>query len=228
MDYNIIQPNDEIRACAREQLKGVWGKMALAIFILFLIYSSDTITFILDIFFTMTDRDFPLLSTLSALFSIAALLATGPFALGLSGYFLKRVRNEEFSTINIFDGFQRFISSLLLVFITWIFITLWSFLLIIPGIIKSFSYSMAFYIMYDNPELDPYDAITKSQIMMKGYKWKLFFLYLSFIGWVIVAMLTLGIGFFWLVPYINLSIANFYENLKTNQEETQRRDVRRL
>ncbi|MCL1833887.1 MAG: DUF975 family protein, partial [Leptospirales bacterium] len=201
---------------------------AFAIFILFLIYLPNTIISILDSFLKIMFQPLTLVSTLSIVLSIVMLVVKGPFALGLAGYFLKRVRGEEFSTINIFDGFKRFFPSFLLMFFTILFVILWSLLLIIPGIIKSLSYSMAFYIMYDNPEISALKALKKSKIMMKGYKLKLFLLFLSFIGWVFLTMLTLGIGYFWLIPYINLSIANFYENLKTNQEENQRKEVRKL
>jgi len=147
--------------------------------------------------------------------------ASGPFALGFAGFFLKRILGGEIAVKNIFDGFSRFFRSFLVMFFTSLFTILWSLLLIIPGIIKGLGYSMAFYIMYDNPDIKPLEAIKESQIMMKGYKWKYFLLQLSFIGWIILASLTLGIGFFWLSPYMNLSMANFYENLKRNRENNQ-------
>jgi uncharacterized membrane protein len=76
---------------------------------------------------------------------------------------------------------------------------------------------MAFYILRDNPDIGAAEAITKSRQMMAGYKGKLFGLYLSFIGWMLLCFLSLGIGFLWLYPYISLSVANFYEDLKRNQ-----------
>ena len=175
--FTVIE-NEDLRALARQQLKGAWGKMALAVFIV-----------------------------------------SGAFYLGFSGMFLKRMRGEEVFVENIFDGFKRFLPSLLLMFFYTLFIVLWSLLLIIPGIIKSLGYSMAFFIMNDNPEIKPLEAIKRSQIMMRGYKGKLFMLCLSFIGWGLLGLLTLGIGYLWLTPYIGLSISNFYENLKQNQEK---------
>ena len=76
---------------------------------------------------------------------------------------------------------------------------------------------MAYYIMNDNPYIKPIEAINKSKAMMKGYKGKYFLLGLSFIGWYLLGILTLGIGYIWLTPYVGLSTANFYENLKQNQ-----------
>ena len=70
------------------------------------------------------------------------------------------------------------------------------------------------YIAYDRPDLDADDCIHESRMMMKGYKWKLFCMDLSFIGWAILCLFTLGIGFLWLQPYIEASHAKFYEELK--------------
>jgi uncharacterized membrane protein len=90
-------------------------------------------------------------------------------------------------------------------------------LLIVPGIVKSFSYSMSYFILRDNPGMGSSKAITASRNMMKGYKGKLFGLYLSFLGWAILCVLSLGIGYLWLVPYMMQTIANFYEELKLHQ-----------
>lgn len=206
-----VLSNYDLRACSRQQLKGAWGKMALAIFV----YS--LITIFSQFIFSEYGFYIPVLDII---ITIAVLVTAGPFALGLTGYFLKRIRGQEIFVKNIFDGFKRFLPSLALAFFTTLFVFLWSFLLIVPGIIKSFSYSMAFYIMYDNPDMKPLDAIRKSQLMMKGYKGKLFMLYLSFFGWCLLAVLTLGIGYFWITPYMCLAVGNFYENLKQAQEKS--------
>lgn len=97
-----------------------------------------------------------------------------------------------------------------------VFTFLWSLLLVIPGIIKAYSYSMTPYILIDNPELSVREAIRKSQRMMVGQKFNLFWLQLSFIGWFILACLTGGIGFLWFVPYYQTSQAVFYQNLRNN------------
>lgn len=98
-----------------------------------------------------------------------------------------------------------------------IYIILWMFLLIIPGIIKAYSYSMAPYIVKDNPEIGADAAIRESMKMMKGYKMKLFLLDLSFIGWAILALLTLGLGLILLEPYMYSARAVFYEELKAER-----------
>jgi uncharacterized membrane protein len=235
MDFNEIQPNRELRACARGQLHGVWGQMALAYFIYIIIYIPYYITSTIDsllknlnsfsLLFDIQDilnispSVLVINSFINLILTIAVLLTAGPFTLGFAGYFLKRVHGEEIAIKNIFDGFKRFFPSFLLLFFTGLFTALWSLLLIIPGIVKAFGYSMAFYIMHDNPGIKPLEALKRSQIMMKGYKFKLFLLEISFIGWMFLcSIFTLGIGYLWLYPYISLSIANFYENLKRNQE----------
>jgi uncharacterized membrane protein len=186
----IMKENAELRAMARTQLKGTW----LAAVGMFLVYS--------------------IILGISSLVVVGPLILGGPLFLGYTGYFLKKARGEAVKLENLFDGFKQFGSSFLLYLLQIIFIVLWSCLLIIPGIVKCFSYSMAFYIMKDNPDIGASEAITQSRKMMVGYKGKLFGLYLSFIGWGILCCLSFGIGFLWLTPYISASTTNFYEDLK--------------
>jgi uncharacterized membrane protein len=242
MNYEEIQPNRELRAYARQQLQGVWGAMAFTFFIYTLIWIPCNIFTYLNSLLKAEEDGLllnpiainilnsldrympdivPSIPPIANVLTIAMLAASGPFALGFAGFFLKRIRGEVIGIENIFDGFTRFFPSLLLMFFTCVFSALWGLLLVIPGIVKAFGYSMAFYIMYDNPEIKPLEALKKSQIMMKGYKLKLFLLALSFIGWMILASLPFGLGFLWLNPYMYLSFANFYENLKRNQEGSQ-------
>jgi uncharacterized membrane protein len=225
MDFTVIQPNKELRACARHQLQGVWGKMAFTFFVYFLILLPCQIFSILNSL-SQYIPGIPPFSVITTLLIIVLYIIIGPFRLGFAGYFLKRIRGEDIATKNIFEGFNRFFPSFLAMLLFFLFTLLWSLLLIIPGIIKAIGYSMVFYIMHDNPEIKPLEALKRSQIMMKGYKWKLFALQLSFIGWTFPALLTLGIGLFWLNPYIYLSIADFYENLKKNQEKVLMENVK--
>ena len=95
-----------------------------------------------------------------------------------------------------------------------LFIFLWTLILIIPGIIKALAYSMTPFILKDFPELSVNQAINLSQKMMKGHKFDYFWLGLSFIGWILLGLLTLGIGYIWLIPYMYTSYAAFYEEVK--------------
>ena len=116
-----------------------------------------------------------------------------------------------------FKQYARTVGAVLLVFV---YTLLWTLLLVIPGIIKAYSYSMTFYILRENPEMTAGDAITASQKMMDGHKMDLFLLSLSFIGGAILASITFGIGYLWLIPYIYTAYAAFYETLKKETSVT--------
>jgi uncharacterized membrane protein len=146
--------------------------------------------------------------------TVIMLILFGPLYLGLHGYLLKTMRGESSSLKDLFDGFRYSWESSLLALLMGILTFLWCLLLIIPGLVKAASYSMSFFIMYDNPGIKPREALRRSQIMMKGYKKKYAMLLLSLAGWAALGVVTLGIGFFWISPYIYLSLAHFYENLK--------------
>lgn len=103
-------------------------------------------------------------------------------------------------------------------FLMVVFTALWSLLLVIPGIVKSFSYAMTPYILNDYPELSANQAIDLSQKMMKGHRMDFFCLQLSFIGWIFLAVITLGIGYFWLQPYMYTANAAFYRDVRNQYE----------
>lgn len=94
---------------------------------------------------------------------------------------------------------------------SWILPVLFMIILCIPSYIAYFRYAMSYYILADNPAIGPLEAIRQSKNMMKGNKWKLFCLYLSFIGWAILGVFTFGIGYLWLTPYIEVSTVAFYD-----------------
>lgn len=122
--------------------------------------------------------------------------------------------NDKASVGGLFHGFDNYGKVFVLSLLSFIYTFLWSCLLVIPGIIKYYSYIMAPYILEDDPSLGGNAAITKSKEMMKGHRWELFCLQLSFIGWGLLTCLTCGIGSFWLLPYMAKADAEFYNNLK--------------
>ncbi len=140
----------------------------------------------------------------------------GCVLVGFVENFMAIARGGENDIGRIFNGFKgdKFAKSLVLCLLQSIFIFLWSLLLIIPGIIKTYSYSMAFYIMNDHPEYTAKQCLDESRRMMDGHKFDLFLLHLSFIGWIIVGALTFGIGILWVEPYMQMSVACFYEEIK--------------
>lgn len=99
-------------------------------------------------------------------------------------------------------------------FLISFFTALWSMLFVIPGIIKSLSYSLAFYVLADNPHMTAREALNESKRMMHGHKMELFVMQLSFIGWYILCMFTFFLPIFYVIPYHNTSIANFYQYVK--------------
>lgn len=190
-----MKTNYELRAAARESLSGNWTYPVLATLIYLAI--SITCNFI------------PYVSFLIAIFIIK------PLAYGLAITMLKFFRGEKEYVVenmfSIFSDYPRILGTILLQFV---YIFLWSLLLLIPGLIKMYSYAMTYYILHDNPEIGAEEAICRSMKMMDGHKWRLFCLHLSFIGWWLLCILTLGIGMLWLAPYIQNSTAAFYEDLK--------------
>jgi uncharacterized membrane protein len=149
---------------------------------------------------------------------LATLIITGPLVLGIALFSLSIARNENARFEQLFDGFKNFGLALGAYLLMILFIFLWMLLLIIPGIVAAIRYAMTFYIIADNPGIGPLEAIDKSKEMMYGYKMKFFLMCLIFFGLALLCILTLGIGFLWLIPFINVTIAKFYEDIKNRNE----------
>lgn len=144
---------------------------------------------------------------------VGSIVISGPLALGVAGCYLAGVRDEKVSIENMFKGFDNFLSAFVLELVNSIFIFLWSLLLIVPGIVASLSYSMSVFVLKDNPTITASEARHKSIELMKGNRWKLFCLEFSFIGWILLSLLTFGILFIWVLPYMGLAKAEFYKTL---------------
>jgi len=182
---------------ARESLKGKWG-LAIGVSVIY---------FLLVAGVQMIPR----------VGWIGSLLITGPMILGLTVFFLALSRNQDAKLEQIFEGFNNFGNSLAAYLLISIFVFLWALLLIVPGIIAALSYAMVFYIMADDKSIGATEAIDRSKKMMDGYKWKLFCLKFRFLGWALLCVLTFGIGFLWLAPYVDTSMAKFYDDIKDRQ-----------
>lgn len=148
------------------------------------------------------------------------IVLTGPLTFGFNKYAVKAVRKEERNTGDLFGGFSSNFGKYIGLFVLqMVYLCLWTLLFFIPGIIKSYSYAMSFYLMIDNPELGAKEAITKSRKLMNGHKWELFVLELSFIGWILLSILTFGIlAIFFVGPWMNLAKAKFYDSIKEQPE----------
>lgn len=162
---------------------------------------------------------FAVWGSIMLIYAIFVFVMGGAVDLGLRLYNTRLVTaqpQKPFSTL--FERFDIFGRALLLQLAMALFIFLWSLLFIIPGIVASYRYAMAPYLMAQNPNLGVMEAIRLSKQMMYGHKSRLFWLHLSFIGWAFLCVLSCGIGFLWLYPYVNASTAAFYVDLANRQQ----------
>lgn len=192
--------NEVLMKMAKESLSGQWG-LAIGTFIIyFLVVGAIQLP---SVFFPFT--------------GLLNLIIVGPMAVGVSYFSLSLSRRQQANVGQIFSGFYNFGNTLGAYLLMVLFVLLWSILLIIPGIIAAFSYSLTFFILAEDTSISPMQALDKSKAMMDGYKAKLFRLYLRFLPWALLCVLTLGIGFFWLIPWIQVTFAKFYDDIKDNQ-----------
>ena len=212
----MITSNKDLMKQARESLSGRWG-LAVGTYFVFILITA-VISSLPPYHHTVLSGggniDF-------SVGNLLLLLVMGAFELGIATFALAIARKEEAKLGMIFSGFKYYGKTLGLYLLMSLFIVLWMLLLIVPGIIASISYSLAFYLMSDNPDIGIMEAINKSKKMMFGYKWKCFRLILRFIGWILLGILSLGIGFLWIIPYMSISFAKFYEDVKANFVEGQ-------
>jgi uncharacterized membrane protein len=145
--------------------------------------------------------------------SVASIIVSGPLSLGMAGYFLNLSRNQAIDTNNLFDGFKNFANALVAYLLMLLIVLVGILLLIVPGIIAALALSQTYNIMRDNPSMSAMDAMKRSHELMTGHRGEYFVLNLTFIGWAFLCLLTLGIGFLFLVPYIATTNANFYNHL---------------
>lgn len=151
--------------------------------------------------------------------AIGLLLVAGPMTFGWI-LICKRVYAKKTPRVaDLFMGFNRFGDAFLLYLLSNIYISLWTLFFIIPGIIKIYSYAMAPFILFENPDMSADDAITKSCEIMDGHRWELFCLEFSYIGWAILCLLTFGILIFWVGPRMQAARYAFYLNISGKSEK---------
>ena len=176
------------KAMAKQNLQEKWGMSILAMLLVFLAESATNI------------------------FAILLL----PVNVGHAKFHVTISKGEKPNLEDLVDGFQRnYVGNLLALFLRMVLIILWTILLIIPGIIKAVAYSLTDFILQDDDfNEDGYEALRLSEKMMSGHKMELFMLYLSFIGWLILCMLTFGLLLVYVVPYITQTLSIYYEERK--------------
>jgi uncharacterized membrane protein len=187
--------NRDLMLQAREALKGRWG----------LAVGGNAIYLILGL----------LIQAIPRVGWIGGLIISGPLMLGWTTFFLSISRKQDAQLAQLFDGFQRFTQALVAYLLIILFVLLWSILLVIPGIVALLSYSQTFFILSENPPMSGSEALRQSKILMRGNRWKLFCLFWRFFGWFLLCILSMGIGFLWLMPYMQTTLARFYDDLKS-------------
>jgi len=195
----------EIKAKAKEIAKENIGQFWAGYLVIFAI--SFLITIALELLF---DNE----SMIYAVLNLVASLFTSTLSVGFYLYILKMIRKEEFSRNDIFAFIGKVFPIIAIALLITIFSFLWGLLFIIPGIIAALSYSMAFLIYAEDQSLNAMDYLDKSKEMMKGYKWDYFVFGLSFIGWILLSIITFGIGLIWILPYVTIAEVVYYDELK--------------
>jgi len=188
-----------LKSQAKQQIRGNIG-------VLFVI------TLIISIISTLSGlvlSQIPIVGNLISTFIIAP-----AFTLSITQIYLNITINKTPAVSDAFSGFNSFWTAFKVQFLAALFAFLWSLLLIIPGIIKSISYSMSMYVLAENNEKSALECINESKRITEGYKLDLFVLALSFIGWIFVGYITFGIAYIWILPYMQATFANAYVNIK--------------
>ena len=203
MNYISTTSNQALMAQALKSLIGKWGVAIGAWFVFFILTN-------LQMGWEWQANDG---GDYKASLKIIGLIISGPLSLGYTTLIVLISRNQKPDFAILFGGFKRFGTSFAAYLLRFIFIILWTLLLIIPGIIACLRYSQTFYILSEDENIGSLEAISKSKEMMMGNKWKLFCLYFRFIGWFILCIVTLGFAGLYVGPYLSQSCANFYNDL---------------
>ena len=193
-----MQSSDLLKK-ARGSISGRWAEVVITYFVYGLIVGA--------------------ISAIPSAGPLIALVIGGPFLYGINTYGLAIVRGQDAHLEQIFTGFKQFERTVISYLLMCVYILLYALLLIIPGIIKAIALSMTFYILIDEQNIRPQDALKKSERMMDGHKMRYFALCLWFLFLGILCIFTLGIGYFFLFPYMYVTFAEFYDDLKSNYTE---------
>jgi len=199
--------SSQLKKAAKESLSGRWGFAVLTV-ILFSIIQGVPGLFGSDI-------DEPA-NTMDLVVSLVSILLI-PVGVGWTWIAMSIARGEETKVTDLFEPYGMFFKVIGLAIVQLFFILLWLLLLVVPGIIKSFSYMLTFYILRDEPSIGILEAITRSRKMMDGHKMEAFLLLLSFIGWALLGIVTLGLAFLWITPYFSVTFAKFYDRVRGEQ-----------
>ncbi len=165
-----------------------------------------------------------IVSGLSGLIPLGSLLIGGPMALGLAYFTLNISRDRNPELGNIFEGFKHFGTAFVTYLLMGLGVLCAMILLIIPGFIVAMGWSQAYYIISDEPEISAVDALKKSWHMMDGYKMDIFILMLRFIPWMLLCILTLGLGLLYVWPWMSVTFAKYHDEI-SNKSSAREMDI---
>ncbi|MCL2871046.1 MAG: DUF975 family protein [Coriobacteriia bacterium] len=154
-----------------------------------------------------------------AIFLIGVLWAVLDY--GFSSLALRAVKDEDLPDVEVFSAYKRFGRWVIFYLIYMVKVMLWSIFFIIPGIIAALNYSQAVFLMVEDEKLKPLDAIKKSIALMRGRKLELFTIWVSFIGFHILALFSWGVSTLYSAPYMKMTYAGYYRELITAQSNVQ-------
>ncbi len=215
---NFIPTRAEIKTRAKESLKGnYWYAFGVSILASIV---AGIVSGILSAIMQLNPESY-VISTLCSFLNILALLFISlPLSIGLMRYYLNLAKGETATVSDLTYAYKANLGNILLTLIKEVvFVFLWSLLFIIPGIIKAYQYFMIDYMIADNPDLDRKRAFEITKAAMRGNKWRTFVLGLSFILWILLCVVTCGIGFLFLDPYVQATYSHYYLELKKNAIE---------
>ena len=202
--------NQDYKNRALASLEGKWSTAVIATLIFLVITAGINWTVTTPMGNNMTMR-----YSTSGIWTLICL----PLSWGFVVYFLRLIRNEEIGYGRLFDGYKDFVRIFCTEFLVALATCIGFCLLIIPGIILATGLLMTSFVMKDDEQIGYIDAMKKSWELTNGHKVDLVWLFLSFLGWMILAGLTLGIGFLFLYPYMQTALAHVYEDLKAEKPE---------
>ena len=210
-----MKGNSEYKNEALHSLEGNWGQAVLASLVVLaiaLVFNGSG-TWLSRMSTSVSNGFLALLGSSGVL---ALVFLTGPVSIGFSNAFraLQRSGNPNIVQNTLHFAFENYLHNVWVYLVMEVKILLWTLLFVVPGIIKSFAYILTPYIAVEHPDWSASECIAHSESLMEGHKAEMFSLYLSFIGWLVLCIITAGIGFLWVGPYLETAKAAFYAEIK--------------
>ena len=193
----------ELKQNAKMQLKGnLW--LSIAVLVVY-----QLVSYVPNLLGMLSESAFFL-----GIISIITVALTGVLSIGVCRFFINLTGDSNSQFSDLWYGFNHILKACGVTLLVSVIVFLGSLLFVVPGIILTYMYSQVYYIMAENPELSVIDVLKESARIMKGHKFELFVLQLSFLGWMILSGLTFGIVGFYVIPYYNATLANYYLSIK--------------